>query len=82
VLEVSDAFCPWNDGRYALDGSKTTASPDLRLIAADLGSVFLGGFSFSDLLRAGRIEEVRDGAIGRADALFRTDRAPWCPEIF
>ena len=46
VLEVSDAFCPWNDGRYALDGSKTTASPDLRLIAADLGSVFLGGFSF------------------------------------
>jgi predicted acetyltransferase len=82
VLEVSDAFCPWNDGRYAIDGSKTTASPDLRLIAADLGSVFLGGFSFSDLLRAGRVEEVREGAIARADALFRTDRAPWCPEIF
>jgi predicted acetyltransferase len=82
VLEVSDAFCPWNDGRYALDGSKTTARPDLRLIAADLGSVFLGGFSFSDLLRAGRVEEVREGAIVRADALFRTDLAPWCPEIF
>ena len=82
VLELSDAFCPWNDGRFALDGSKTTASPDLRLIAADLGTVFLGGFSFSDLLRAGRVEEVREGAIARADALFRTDRAPWCPEIF
>ena len=23
-----------------------------------------------------------DGALARADALFRTDRAPWCPEIF
>jgi hypothetical protein len=29
-----------------------------------------------------RIEELRDGAISRADAVFRTDRAPWCPEIF
>ena len=82
VLEVSDAFCPWNDGRYGLDGSKTTASPDLRLTAAELGTVFLGGFTFSDLLRAGRIEEVKEGAIARADALFRTSRKPWCPEIF
>ena len=70
VLEVEDAFCPWNDGRYRLDGTKT------------LGSTYLGGFSFADLLRAGRVEEVREGAIARADALFRTDRKPWCPEIF
>jgi predicted acetyltransferase len=82
VLEVSDEFCPWNDGRYALDGSRTTASPDLRLTVDALGCVFLGGFTFSDLLRAGRLEEVKEGAIGRADALFRTDRKPWCPEIF
>jgi predicted acetyltransferase len=82
VLEVSDAFCPWNDGRYALDGSRTTAGPDLRLPVEALGCVYLGGFTFSDLLRAGRVEEVRDGAVARADALFRTDRKPWCPEIF
>jgi predicted acetyltransferase len=82
VLELSDAFCPWNDGRYALDGSKTTASPDLRLTVDALGCAYLGGFTFSDLLRAGRVEEVRDSAVARADALFRTDRKPWCPEIF
>jgi predicted acetyltransferase len=82
VLEVSDAFCPWNDGRYALDGSKTTASPDLRLSVDALGCVYLGGFTFTDLLWAGRVEEVKDGAVARADALFRTDRKPWCPEIF
>ncbi len=82
VLEVSDAFCPWNDGRYGLDGSKTTAGPDLRLSAGALGTVYLGGFTVSDLLRAGRVEEVKEGAVARADALFRTDRKPWCPEIF
>jgi predicted acetyltransferase len=82
VFEVSDAFCPWNDGRYALDGSRTTAGPDLRLTVDALGCVYLGGFTFSDLLRAGRVEEVKAGAVARADALFRTDRKPWCPEIF
>ncbi|MGH7357880.1 MAG: sterol carrier protein domain-containing protein, partial [Candidatus Rokuibacteriota bacterium] len=82
VLEVSDAFCPRNDGRYALDGSRTKAGPDLRLSVDALGCVYLGGFTFADLLRAGRVEEVEDGAVSRADALFRTDRKPWCPEIF
>jgi hypothetical protein len=28
------------------------------------------------------VEELHDGALTRADALFRTDVAPWCPEIF
>jgi predicted acetyltransferase len=82
VLEVSDAFCPWNEGRYALDGSTTKAPPDLRLTVDALGSAYLGGFSFSDLARAGRVEEAKEGAVARADALFRTDRKPWCPEIF
>ena len=82
VLEVSDEFCPWNDGRHALDGSTTTAAPDLRLTVDALGSVYLGGFTFSDLLRAGRVEEAKEGAVARAGSLFRTDRKPWCPEIF
>lgn len=85
VLEVRDAFCPWNEGRYRVgDGGveRTSAAPDLRLEVSSLGSVYLGGFGFAQLARAGRVEEVRPGAVGRADALFRWDRAPWCPEIF
>jgi len=82
VLEVSDELCPWNAYRFALDGSTTKAAPDLRLEVDALGSVYLGGFTFADLARAGRIEEVTPGAVARADALFRTDRKPWCPEIF
>ena len=28
------------------------------------------------------LRELRAGAIARADAMFRSDRAPWCPELF
>ncbi len=85
VLEVRDEFCPWNKGRYLVgDGGveRTSAAPDLKLDVSALGSVYLGGFTFAQLARAGRIEELRAGAASRADALFRWDRAPWCPEIF
>jgi predicted acetyltransferase len=82
VFEVADEFCGWNEGRWALDGSRTTAAPDLRLSVDALGCVYLGGFSFAELLRAGRVEEATPGAVARADALFRTDAKPWCPEIF
>ena len=85
VLEVADGFCPWNTGRWRLEGgevTRTDSEPDLRCDVTDLGSVYLGAFTFARLARAGRIEEAREGGIARADALFQTDRAPWCPEIF
>jgi predicted acetyltransferase len=85
VFDVRDEFCPRNEGRWKLEGGKaarTGDDPDLALDVADLGSVYLGGFTFRELSRAGRVEELRDGAIGRADAGFRIDVAPWCPEIF
>lgn len=85
VLEVRDAFCPWNAGRWRLaDGraERTDAAPALALDAAALGTAYLGGFTFRELAEAFRVEELEPGAIARADAVFRADRAPWCPEIF
>jgi len=85
VIEVADTFCPWNAGRYRIaDGRvmKTDAAPDLALPVNALGSIYLGGFRFAELARAGAIEERSEGAAARADALFPGDRAPWCPEIF
>jgi predicted acetyltransferase len=85
VLDVRDAFCVWNEGRWRVGAdasTRTVADADLALDVSALGTVYLGGFSFADLARAARIEELRPGGIERADALFRTDRAPWCPEIF
>ena len=85
VFEVADEFCPWNQGRWKLEGAaagRTEDEPDLRLDVSALGSVFLGGFTFAQLLRGLRVEELREGAAARADRIFRTDVAPWCPEIF
>lgn len=85
VFDVRDEFCPWNEGRWKLENgeaARTDDEPDLRLDVTGLGSVFLGGFTFAELRRACRVEEAREGAIAHADAMFRTDVAPWCPEIF
>ena len=61
---------------------RTDADADVRLGVAALGSVYLGGFGFADLARGLRLEELRAGAVDRADALFRTTAEPWCAEIF
>lgn len=85
VIEVADEFCPWNAGRWRIGGGgidKTTADADLACDVTALGSTYLGGFTFAQLARGGRVEERRPGAIARADELFVRDRAPWCPEIF
>lgn len=85
VVDVVDRFCPWNQGRWRIgDGGvkRTEDAADLRCDVTALGSVYLGGFRWAELARALRVEELRDGAVARADALFRPDRAPWCPEIF
>ncbi|MGH2747865.1 MAG: GNAT family N-acetyltransferase [Actinomycetota bacterium] len=89
VLEVTDDMYERNSGRWRLDASggsavvtRTEEEPDLVLDIVDLGSIYLGGFTFSHLARAGRVAEARAGAIARADGLFMTNVAPWCPEIF
>jgi predicted acetyltransferase len=82
-IEVRDPFCEWNEGVWRVpESERTDTAPDLRLDTADLGSAYLGAFSFAELWRAGRVEELREGAIERADALFRTNITPWCPEVF
>lgn len=86
VLEVRDEFCAWNEGRWRVaDGAaeRTEDEPELRVGVAELGSVYLGGFRWAQLARAGRVEELQPGAVERADRIFATVApAPWCPEIF
>jgi predicted acetyltransferase len=85
VLELTDAFRPVNDGRWAIvpsgDGAtveRTTNTPDLSLGASDLGSLYLGGVSATTLARAGRATEHTRGALARADRLFGVQPAPCC----
>ena len=75
----------WNAGTWTLASGaarRSTRAADLRLDVTALGATYLGGFSFAQLARAGLVEEARRGGLARADAMFATDRAPWCPEIF
>jgi predicted acetyltransferase len=59
-----------------------TDAPDVACDVTDLGAAYLGAFSFTQLADAGRVRELQPGGLSRADALFRTDRAPWCPRVF
>ncbi|MFB6888622.1 GNAT family N-acetyltransferase [Kitasatospora sp. NPDC056327] len=86
VLDVRDDFCPWNTGRHRLtaDGDAvscepTTAPADLRLSAADLGAAYLGGTTLASLAAAGRVAELRPGALAAAGTAFRGAREPFCP---
>jgi predicted acetyltransferase len=85
VLDVRDRFCTWNEGRYAVARkrvSRTDEAADLSLDVSDLGAAYLGGFTFTQLAESGRVTEHCAGALQRADALFRVDRAPYNPEMF
>ena len=85
VLDVTDDLLPENAGRWRVDASgaeRTDAAPDLQLDITGLGTVYLGGFGFGDLVRASRAKELTPAAAARADALFATTVLPWCAEIF
>jgi predicted acetyltransferase len=89
VFEVEDDGFEENQGRFELEVSdgrasvaRSTGEADIELHVRDLGSVYLGGFTFARLERAGRVRTLTANACARADALFRTDVAPFCPEIF
>ncbi|MEV7494290.1 GNAT family N-acetyltransferase [Streptomyces anulatus] len=88
VLEVRDD-AGLAGGRFLLDASTsgarcapTTRSADLALGVAELATLYLGDESVRRLVDLGRAEELRAGAATTADAVFRTGRRPWCPDVF
>ncbi|HEV7450369.1 MAG TPA: sterol carrier protein domain-containing protein [Pseudonocardiaceae bacterium] len=75
--------------RFALDEApdgascvRTTASADLTLEAAALGSVYFGGYGVRMLAAAGLGDEHSTSAVTRADAMFRAPVTPWCSTWF
>ncbi|MFF0391204.1 GNAT family N-acetyltransferase [Kitasatospora sp. NPDC004615] len=90
VLEVTDAFCPWNAGRWrltAVPGKPASCVPtdepaDLELDVRELGSVYLGGTSLTALAAAGLVRELRTGALEQVSAAFRSGLEPWLPHGF
>jgi predicted acetyltransferase len=90
VLDVADPFCPWNEGRWLLESGPDgagcwpaghSAGASLRLDAAALGTLFLGGTSVAHLARAGRIE-ADSASLRRAQQMFGAGLGPWCSTEF
>ncbi|MDA1127252.1 MAG: GNAT family N-acetyltransferase [Chloroflexi bacterium] len=89
VLEVRDEHCPWNEGRFELEGSPegatcraSSSSPDLALAVSSLASAYMGAVSFSTLAKAGSVEECTPWALLRADRMFSVQYRPWTPHNF
>ncbi len=90
VVEVVDRFRPASGGRFSIEAGpggvgsvEATAAPaEVVLGAEELGAIALGATAPSALARVGRAVEARPGALARADALFRTERAPHCATMF
>lgn len=79
---VRDAFHPANAGVYSLEVGlgvawrrQTDRDTDLVLDVAQLGSVYLGGVSFSELAHGTLVEERRAGA-PQSDRMFMSPIAP------
>ncbi|MGQ4381897.1 GNAT family N-acetyltransferase [Streptomyces sp. SAS_270] len=90
VLEVTDRD-GLSAGRYRLDAAgpdgarcvpNTQDAAELSLDVGELAALWLGDESAVRLAALGRVREERAGAASVADALLRTSRRPWCPDIF
>lgn len=89
VVGVRDDFCPWNTGNYRLRGGldgaeceRTDAPADIALSARDLGAVYLGGTSVTQLAAAGLVTELTPGSARRAAVAFGWPVAPAIPDHF
>ncbi|MER6028423.1 GNAT family N-acetyltransferase [Streptomyces sp. NPDC001851] len=89
VLDVEDTFCPWNAGRWRLTGDaegasceRTSGTAELALSVRELGAACLGGVSLLSLAAAGRVRELRPGALTEASVAFGSAVAPWLPHGF
>jgi predicted acetyltransferase len=90
VLEVTDPFCPWNEGRWLLDGGPDGAScqpapgrggDGLRLDVSALGTLFLGGPSIARLAASGLVD-ADPASLLHANQMFATGLDPWCSTWF
>lgn len=88
VLEITDDLLPENSGRWRLSAGPTgaectrTSEPaELACDVRDLGAVFLAGTPLT-ALAAGRVREVRPGALARASIAFGWHRQPNTQETF
>jgi predicted acetyltransferase len=55
---------------------------DVQISLGDLGTIYMGAHRPSELHRANRITELQPGMLRTLDAMFATDRVPYCGTLF
>ncbi|RPI24563.1 MAG: GNAT family N-acetyltransferase, partial [Actinobacteria bacterium] len=88
TLRVEDAFRPATSGTYRLEVAggeaacrRSDGEGEVTLGIDVLGHLYLGGGSAGAMAAAGRVAGSSE-AVTRLHRIFRTDAAPWCPEVF
>ena len=89
TFEVRDAMCPWNEGRWALEAggegsaiARTKETPQLTLDVSTLAQLLYGQVSPTNAVRYARAEAAPDAPLRLWDEMFRTEYAPYCPDMF
>ena len=84
-----DRMAPWNDGRWLMETDGTTTevrrtdrSPDLEMPVNTLASLIAGHRSATHYARIGKLTGASEQALATADAIFKTDYLPHCPNSF
>jgi predicted acetyltransferase len=82
-------MCPWNSGRWALEAgpegsavTRTKESPSLTLDISALAQLLYGQVAPASAVRYGRAEASRDADLRLWDAMWRTEYAPFCNNMF
>ncbi len=86
---TNDDMCPWNNATYLLETDGPTATlrrtnrtPALTMPVNSLASLLSGHRSATHLARADLLAAADQAALVTADRLFRTEYAPFCPNVF
>jgi predicted acetyltransferase len=89
AIGVVDGRRPEVGGVFRFDGgtdgaavARTDDEPDVVVDVATLGSLLLGDVTWTNLGRAGLVDERTPGTSAGLDAMFRPDRAPYCGTDF
>lgn len=89
TIAVDDELVEANTGVWSIDGNGAKHLGGVQSHAADLATdvrtlaaAYLGGFRWSALAAAGRVEVHEPAALPRADTLFLTSPAPFCGSFF
>lgn len=89
VFDLRDEMCPWNADRWALEAgpdgaqvTRTKESPQLTLNVAALVQLLFGQLSPTNAVRSGRAEASPDAPLALWDAMWHTEYAPACSNMF